>query len=1163
MRSLLGSFQMGAIECLYEVFGYRPDILAATSVGAINGFKLAEAPPPAVNDATAILAAVAAGTVDPQLKAMRELKQQWIDFLAPTDFFQVRPPFKGTMVEDVVRGINSPLFNGPVNVDLNKKLGFASFIIGNPHITYGAAGVLFTHPFLAFFLGPLFDSELKPIRTLIDNVFTENALLALDPVEGKLRDSTKVDPAKVAVGTPLFMGVVSLASGRLRYVKGDGAVVERDGVTPVASALSAADINNALDLNGAPLSAPLRQGITDALAAYAVQVSLIAAHKAAYNAEATTPSKRMDLIEQIDRAQVRGSLAHATLVARVAAARIAARVDPVVGVLASACLPIYFVPQAIGVELYVDGGIREILPMEVALSAGATEFIGILCSANELPVTDSMTRVGVLEVGLRAMLGISLKEIIEGDIASARSSGLPVRVVAPTFNVHDSVVVQESLIEISMHYGWMRASDELTSEIEAERVEFRAMSDHITLLRLKALGQERLIASTTEYLGLPVDPQLLADAVRHQYVRLRVLRWALSHVELARVARKLPRHPSGLNWSIDWEREHRGAMAPSGFASPWVELKLPGSTRAVLDASSPSTFRPNTDCIEDEASDAVFWLVRGAAFEDPDRDSSRGILVTLPPGVVKFLPKVPSGTHVISTRDNPAQHYLISGGKRYAVNDAQLAFAGQQGVTVATVPRNGHLQIPDGGVPFFLSELVAVDNLNRPLLGLDITCVEQTTRVLDVFVLNRSVPPRPLAIGGAQFVGLDPAAGASVTVVPQVVPANTIDIITVRAAPTMPGTFTGVLRIDCVDPQVPPVLLPVTLRAPAFGATAQLEFEPAAVQIDARLAHGSRAVVHVVNHGPVVPADVSFSVEPGPNAALFSLTALRPLPVAADFVPNARVELEVFFNPTELGARDGGIELRYGGTAASGAAYSRTTRLQVTGVGQASRIRLARVAPSIGNPQLGSTTLDVDVGVISGPTLNASQFFIGNIGNRDLKIGAIGINSLILKSPGVQKFPLIIAPSQWLPMSIDIGFAAAPGVGPFHGMLSIESDDPETPVATVTVHGVGAGSKGSIVPEFINFGAVAAGATETRKADLVNGGTVPLEVLDAVFMSPGVGFKLVSPLAFPVTVAPGQSLPLLVQFGPVNQADDYTDVLVLRVPDLLRAPRLGVQCRVQ
>ena len=48
----------GAIKCLYEQYGFWPEIIAGTSVGAINGIKLTSAPPLAVNDAEAILTAV-------------------------------------------------------------------------------------------------------------------------------------------------------------------------------------------------------------------------------------------------------------------------------------------------------------------------------------------------------------------------------------------------------------------------------------------------------------------------------------------------------------------------------------------------------------------------------------------------------------------------------------------------------------------------------------------------------------------------------------------------------------------------------------------------------------------------------------------------------------------------------------------------------------------------------------------------------------------------------------------------------------------------------------------------------------------------------------------------------------------------------------------------
>jgi NTE family protein len=37
-----GDFQLGAVRFLYRVRGVRPDIIIGTSVGSINGAKLAE-----------------------------------------------------------------------------------------------------------------------------------------------------------------------------------------------------------------------------------------------------------------------------------------------------------------------------------------------------------------------------------------------------------------------------------------------------------------------------------------------------------------------------------------------------------------------------------------------------------------------------------------------------------------------------------------------------------------------------------------------------------------------------------------------------------------------------------------------------------------------------------------------------------------------------------------------------------------------------------------------------------------------------------------------------------------------------------------------------------------------------------------------------------------
>jgi hypothetical protein len=100
-----GSFQLGAITALYEVYGFRPDLITGTSVGAINGILLAQAPPPAVNDPAAILAAVAAGVPDAGLAQLRVLQAEWATFLAVSDLFSVQPAFVGTPIANAAAGL--------------------------------------------------------------------------------------------------------------------------------------------------------------------------------------------------------------------------------------------------------------------------------------------------------------------------------------------------------------------------------------------------------------------------------------------------------------------------------------------------------------------------------------------------------------------------------------------------------------------------------------------------------------------------------------------------------------------------------------------------------------------------------------------------------------------------------------------------------------------------------------------------------------------------------------------------------------------------------------------------------------------------------------------------------------------------------------------------
>lgn len=202
-----GSFQIGAIKCLYEVYGFRPDVIAGTSVGAVNGIKLAAAPPPANNDSESILNAVRNGLIDKQLKQMQELEKLWFNFISPVNFFKVREPFLGTQIEDAVNKLNDPSYSGPFHTTLNPKIDTLSVVMN----------VMVFLPIIGLIGTGLATAELQKIRYLIEKISTENALLELSPIETLLRDNTNLNIEDLTNGTPLYLAMVSLETGKLRY----------------------------------------------------------------------------------------------------------------------------------------------------------------------------------------------------------------------------------------------------------------------------------------------------------------------------------------------------------------------------------------------------------------------------------------------------------------------------------------------------------------------------------------------------------------------------------------------------------------------------------------------------------------------------------------------------------------------------------------------------------------------------------------------------------------------------------------------------------------------------------------------------------------------------------------------------------------------------------
>lgn len=154
-------------------------------------------------------------------------------------------------------------------------------------------------------------------------------------------------------------------------------------------------------------------------------------------------------------------------------------------VLASASIPVVFPPTELGGDVYVDGGVREILPLSLAFTQlGAGHIFAVVASAPGVDEwTDAADR-GLLDIARRVSADIGPDEILRKEIDPPRGWGRRVTVILPEIDVHDALTVDPYLIAASIDYGFMRAADVLldldpdqcaiSTEIARARMEIRA-----------------------------------------------------------------------------------------------------------------------------------------------------------------------------------------------------------------------------------------------------------------------------------------------------------------------------------------------------------------------------------------------------------------------------------------------------------------------------------------------------------------------------------------------------------------------------------------------------------------------------------------------------------------------------------------------------------------
>ena len=133
--------------------------------------------------------------------------------------------------------------------------------------------------------------------------------------------------------------------------------------------------------------------------------------------------------------------------------------DLPLGVWASCAIPGVFRPVKLGDDMYIDGGIRENLPVEMSVNGlSVTKPYVIVAIGPGVPQED-FTDKDMISILIRT-LGLLTDETTRDEISWARHAGATV--IAPEYEVHSSMTVEHGLLQINRDYGWMRAAEELT-----------------------------------------------------------------------------------------------------------------------------------------------------------------------------------------------------------------------------------------------------------------------------------------------------------------------------------------------------------------------------------------------------------------------------------------------------------------------------------------------------------------------------------------------------------------------------------------------------------------------------------------------------------------------------------------------------------------------------
>lgn len=501
------SFQIGALRYLYERAGIEPTVLVGTSAGSIITALLAQSADPAE-----------------QARSVRELERLWLEMERQSDMFTEREWFRRFRAR------------GPELVALVQR---------EPMTRIGrraAAGTLprLQLPFTKGFTIDPSDRPQEPSAHRRPDVphprSTAPAPAAGEPTVEQPEQADEEDPPTLPTGQQATLHiatqdpaispgelspthVISILAGlsRMRGVGHDLGMI-----------LAGAEKTRSMYIPGPILRELLGSGIFDSARVANSGMTVRIALTALESGELRYMRQDGYLVDRDD--EPLGGDCH----------------DFSRGVLASCSIPAVFVPVPLDQETYVDGGVRENLPAEMAIGhLGCTTTWVVTSNAPGTRAHESYANKDMVSVMMRAT-EIMSDETERDEVAYARSAGA--RVIEPETDIHDALTIEPGLIRINMAYGWLRAAE---CHLDCGPEESELVRQVIELRR-----------TAWELEGRYLDPEVAHD--ERDVVRLARAKYQLNEM-VGRIRPAIA--PDGCHdWWLNWERQGVGPEVEP----PWL-----------------------------------------------------------------------------------------------------------------------------------------------------------------------------------------------------------------------------------------------------------------------------------------------------------------------------------------------------------------------------------------------------------------------------------------------------------------------------------------------------------------------------------------------------------------------------------------------------------------